>query len=141
VQASAEHTPQPGQTGSECSNGDQCSGSGICLDDYPYDGFGYCADACSTDDDCPFGFVCEPTSVDKRCTNADCGVSTSADACVSEYLGRAVDACQAGCEGEFATWFACLAGAAPVCFEGDASACSTAKGLLDHCCEDGNLCS
>jgi hypothetical protein len=45
VQATGEHTPAAGETGSPCSSGETCNG--VCVDDYPYDGSGYCGDRSS----------------------------------------------------------------------------------------------
>lgn len=129
--------PAPGQSGSDCSSGDQCNG--VCLDDWPYDGSGYCADRCSTDADCPFGFECDLNGDDRVCVDRECFVGPSAASCISEYLERADDACDYECGDRFETWFRCLAESGPVCFEFDAP-CDAERGLLDHCCEQGAFC-
>ena len=138
AQADAEYSPGDGQTGSPCSSGTQCSG--VCLDDAPYDGFGECAARCSADSECPFGYSCSPNGDEMLCRESWCTVPTAVDACISDFLGRHADACEADCGGPFVAWFDCLSEAGPICFENDAAECNAAKGLLDHCCGDGAWC-
>ena len=139
VQAAGKHTPGSGETGAPCSSGDSCNG--ICVDDYPYDGSGYCGDTCQTNAGCPFGYECSALSGGTlACTEAFCLVPLSAAECVSDYIEKAEGACDFDCGAELSDWLACVTEAAPICNESDATDCGIEQGLLDACCENGNLC-
>jgi hypothetical protein len=54
--------------GKPCSAGSECHG-GVCIrddqDNQPL-AVGYCGNLCEADDDCPNGFICQPTRSGKR---------------------------------------------------------------------------
>jgi hypothetical protein len=134
AQAAGKYEPGPGESGAPCSSGDACDG--ICFDDIPYDGAGFCGDFCSSDASCPIGYECTSNAGDSNaCQEAFCDVSFDAAECIAQYLDQADVACTVGCADQFADAIECLVPAAPLCAIEDAEDCGTSVGLLDACCD------
>lgn len=132
AQEEGSQVPAGSDLGSSCSTSSDCDGT--CVEEFS--GFKYCATSCDSNDDCPFGYDCDSISTGALvCLDRDCFVPKLVEDCVSEFLTRAENTCQAGCGTEFESWFSCFSQAAPVCFEGEAEGCGAELGVLNFCYE------